>query len=249
MICIDSLHQACQDLFARYPQAVMVATGHGQAANSMVLMVRTGSEAEFYVLSHPPAADSPFALCRWPHGDAVDIRADTDAATPDLARSVVSRAIPFPADGSLFGWTHEHAITALIVFYGEYSPESPQPSWAVMPLEGTPDQHWPPFTEERIFGSWFWEHHQAGRIVSLATLVGSAQQTIFWTDTKEILGSDCCAVAHDLRTPDGPTLPRGRYVYYQALRAGKSAPPLSVLLAGTGKVDLAPRFQQCSAGR
>ena len=248
MICTDSLHQACLDLLASYPQAVMVTTDHGQTADSMILMIRTGSEAEFYVLSHSPGAGFPFALHRWPHGDAVDIQADANAATPDLARGVVSRGIPFPADGSLFGWRHEQAITALIVFYSEYSPEYPQPSWALMPLEGTPDQDWPPFTEEGIFGSWFWDHHQAGRILSLDTLVGSAQHTVFWADTKAILGSDCCVVAHDLRTPDGATLPRGRYVYYQALRAGKSAPPLSVLLADTGKVDLAPRFQQPSVG-
>jgi len=39
-------------------------------------------------------------------------------------------------------------------------------------------------------------------------------------------------------------LQRGRYVYYQALRAGKPVPSLRVLLAATGKIDLAPRFRR-----
>jgi hypothetical protein len=67
---------------------------------------------------------------------------------------------------------------------------------------------------------------------------------VFWTDTGAILGSGCCAVAHDIRSPEGPMLQRGRYVYYQALRAGKPVPSLRVLLAATGKIDLAPRFRR-----
>jgi hypothetical protein len=41
----------------------------------------------------------------------------------------------------------------------------------------------------------------------------------------------------------GFKLERGRYVYRQALRAGKPVSSLRVLLADTGKTDLAPRFR------
>jgi hypothetical protein len=51
-------------------------------------------------------------------------------------------------------------------------------------------------------------------------------------------------VAREVRSPEGPVLPRGRYVYYQALRLGKRVPPLKALLADTGKIDLAPRFRR-----
>ncbi len=62
-------------------------------------------------------------------------------------------------------------------------------------------------------------------------------------DTEAILGSGCCAVARDIKSPDGHTLRCGRYVYYQALQAAKPVPSLEVLLADTGKTDLAPRFR------
>jgi hypothetical protein len=244
MICTDSLYQTCQDLFVGYPEAVRTVDAHGNTVRSIVLMVHADDDAEFFVLEHNTGASSSFTLHRWPHQELLNIQSDTDALAIDPARTALSCGIPFPADGSLFGWSFERAITALVAFYSDYSPASPQPSWAVMPLDGGPEEQWPPFTEERMFGSWFWQHYQARRIISLDRLIESAEDTVFWADTKEILGSDCCAVARDLRTPEGDTLQHGRYVYYQALRAGRSAPALSVLLAGASTVNLAPRFQQ-----
>lgn len=98
-------------------------------------------------------------------------------------------------------------------------------------------------TDECLFGDWFWEHYRAGNLVCLGGLIAETPDTVFWVDTRAILGSGCCAVARDITSPDGYTLRRGRYVYHQALRADKPMPSLGELLADTEKIDLAPRFQ------
>jgi hypothetical protein len=178
----------------------------------------------------------------------VDIQADGDTIIPQVAADAVAQGVPIPQDGSLFGWKHRDTITALVVVYTEYTLASAQPSWAVMPLAGAPEELWPPFTNERFLGHWFWEYHRAGSIIFLADLVAGMPDTVYWVDTKAALGSDCCAVARDVRSPGGSTLRRGRYVYQDVLRTGKMVPPLAVLLADTSKTDLAPLFQQHSDG-
>jgi hypothetical protein len=81
-------------------------------------------------------------------------------------------------------------------------------------------------------------------MVSLGGLIAGTTDTVFWADTEAILGWDCCVVARGIASREGYTLPRGYYVYYEALRAGKPVPPLDVLLAHSGKTDLAPRFRR-----
>ena len=151
---------------------------------------------------------------------------------------------PDSTDGSLFGWRCGDTITALIAFYAEYAAASLPPSWTLMPLAGAPEAQWPPFTGEQLFGNWAWEHYRVGNIVLLDDLIAGTADTVFWADTKTIFDSDCCAVARDITSPEGHTLQRGRYVYYQVLRAGRPMPSLDVLLANTSKVDLAPRFRR-----
>jgi hypothetical protein len=118
-----------------------------------------------------------------------------------------------------------------------------------MPLAGTPEAQWPPFTRDRLFGHWFWEHYWAGNIVSVGGLIAGIADTAFWVNTRAILGSDCCAVARDVRSPEEPVLRQGRYVYHEVLRDGKSVPPLEALLAYPGRVDLATRFRQPDSER
>jgi hypothetical protein len=133
----------------------------------------------------------------------------------------------------------------MIAFYGRYTPETPDPSWSVMPDADLGEAAWPPFTPsftgERRLGSWLWEYFQAGHIVNLGPLIASSEDAAFWVDTTETIGSGCIAVARDLASPAGWALPRGRYVYYQH-RDG--APSLDDLLADPGKTDLAPRFRK-----
>ena len=72
--------------------------------------------------------------------------------------NALTSGVPLPQDGSLFGWTHGGAVTALVAVYTQYTPTSPVPVWTIMPLAGVPEPQWPPFTDERLFGPWFWEH-------------------------------------------------------------------------------------------
>jgi hypothetical protein len=113
-----------------------------------------------------------------------------------------------------------------------------------MPRAGVPEVQWPPFTEERVPGPWFWEHYWARRIISVAGLIAGTPATVFWANTTTTLGTDCCVVAQDIEGSDGYTLRRGIYAYYQVLRVGKPMPSLMVLLADSGKTDLAPNLRR-----
>lgn len=244
MIRTSSLPEACHELFAQYPLAARTANRSG-TVRTMVLMLRDSDDARYFVLSHDRRQGKPFYSLRPRRTtDTVDIGADGGAMVPDVVVNAVIRGVPIPRDGSLFGWRRGDAVTALIPFYTTSTPASPDPFWVVMPRTGTLEAQWPPFTDERLFGRWFWEHYQAGKITSVGCLIAGTPDTVFWANTKVILGSDCCAVERDIKSPEGYTLRRGIYVYYQALRAGKPVPSLRVLLADTGKTDLAPRFRR-----
>lgn len=248
MVRTRSLYETCNELFTDYPLAARTVNRSG-TIRSMVLLLRDGDDAGFFVLVSDSSEGRPlYSLCTWQAGGIVDIEADGSAAVSDVAVKAVTRGVPLPRHGSVFGWRHGDAVTALVAVYTEHTPESPEPSWTVMPLAGTPEAQWPPFTGERLFGHRFWEQYRAGSIITLDNLIAGTPDTVFWADTKAILGSDCCAVAHDISSPDGPVLRRGRYVYYQALRDGKPVPSLNALLADPGKIDLAPRFQRSAHG-
>ena len=155
----------------------------------------------------------------------------------------VTHGIPIPRHGSLFGWNDGGIITALTAIYTQYTPQTPQPVFTSMPFVDLPERQWPPYTGEPLFGRWFWDSYEVGKFVSLATLIAATPGEVYWVNTKATLGSDCYAVARDVSSPGGYTLRRGRYVFYQALRAGMLVPSLTELLADSGKIDLAPRFQ------
>jgi hypothetical protein len=244
MICTSSLYESCQALFADYPLAVDTAEQDEHVVPSIVLMLREGNEARFFTLSRREGEARPdYSLCTWPAGNVADIVADHRGTVPDVVVNAVTRAVPLPQDGSLFGWRYQDAITALIAVYTEYAPTSPVPSWAMMPLAGLPESYWPPFTDQRLFGSWFWEHLRAGNIIFLNDLIADTPGTIYWIDANAAVGSACCVVARDVIGPEGEVLRRGRYIYHQALRAGTPVPSLSALLADVSKMDLTPRFR------
>jgi hypothetical protein len=240
---ISSHYRNCQELFTTYPMAVRTDNG-SEAASSMVLMVHEGPA--FFVLRFYHESDNPvYSIGPWPAGDVEEITADGDPPVSGTLANVLTYSVPIPRDGSLFGWIHGDVVTALVVVYADES-ESPVPSWAIMPLAGTPGWQWPPFTDEHFFGSWFWKHYGAGEVVCLGDLVAETPDTVFWVDTKTTIGSDCCVVERDITTSTGYVLRRGCYVYFQALRERKRVPPLEVLVADTGKVDLAPRYDRAS---
>ena len=245
MIRTNSLYRTCEDLFASYPLAARTVSHSGRTIRSMVLMLRDSDDARFFVLSYDSGEGrSSYSLRPWRAAGIANITADDTVAVPDVVVNAVTRSVPIPKDGSLIGWTCGDAFTALVAVYAKYRPESPEPSWVLMPASRIPELQWPPFAGQRLLGHWFWEHYQARRLILLNGLIARASATVYWVDTRAILGSGTCVVAHDVTHPEGYTLQRGRYVYHQALRAGKPVPPLTALLADTSKIDLAPGSRQ-----
>jgi hypothetical protein len=240
-------YEACRALFGKYPQAARTVDGIG-AVCSMVLMLPDGGDAGYFVLSYQNSeARSSYSLWSWPAGDVVAIDPDGSAPVPRQAMDAVTLGEPIPRDGSILGWTYGGEVTALIVVYARYTPTHPEPGWAVMPRVDTPEDQWPSFTGEPLFGHWSWDRYWGSSMVSLDRAIAAAPDTVSWVDTTAILGSNCCAVARDITDPSGFTLRSGRYVDYEVLRADKTIPTLEALLADPDKIDLAPRFLEWSA--
>jgi hypothetical protein len=241
MTCAEALYESCERLFVKYPLAVR-ADGDDETSRSMVLLLR--EDVTFFTLWLDCDEDGiTYSIGPWPAGDDAQVSAHRSTGMTDTFTQAISSGVPIPRDGSLFGWAPGDVVIALIVVYAEYAPDSPEPSWTIMPLAGTAESQWPPFVGERLFGLWFWEHYQNGDIISLGTLIARNPDTVFWVDATTALGSACCVVAADTSDSRGHVLRRGRYVYFQALQAGKAVPSLEALLADSGKVDLAPQFE------
>jgi hypothetical protein len=243
MICTSSLYETCQELFTNYPLATRAANTSG-TISLMVLLVPDPNSVRFFVLSRDCREAKPLYYLRpWRAEGTVKIEANGPSVS-DVTVSAVTRGVPIPQDEFLFGWRDGRDITALVVFYTRYTPECPEPSWAVMPLVGIPETKWPPFTRQSVLGHWFWDHYRAGNVVSIDEIVAKNPDTVFWVDTQESLASNCCAVTRDITSPNGYRLGRGRYIYHEVLQAGRPAPSLSVLLANSNKADLAPQFSR-----
>jgi hypothetical protein len=242
MVPASCAYLACRYLFNEYPLAVSTVD-HVPAMHPMVLLLRDGEDIRFFVVMRIRSRGrTDYTLSPWRATGAVEIAAD-GSEVPELVANVVEQGVPIPRDGSLFGWAYQEIVTALIVVYASYRPDSPVPVWSVMPFVGTPELQWPPFSGESFFGRWFWKDYQAGNIVQLDGLIAANPGIVFWLDTYQSLGSDCCVVASDIKTSEGRILRRGKYLGAAALRAGVAAPSLTNLLAEARKTDLASRFQ------
>jgi hypothetical protein len=242
MIRSKSLYETCHELFTEYPVAAE-AIDESSLIHSMVLLLPDGDDARFFVLiADRTMGRASFSLFPWRGDGSVNIEPSSDAVPNALVRALTC-GVPIPRDGSLFGWIQENAVTTLVGVQARYTPASPVPSWAVMPLASIPMADWPPFTGYRLFGSWFWEYCRAGTIVLLDDLIAGTADLVFWVDSKDVLGSDCCAVAQDVQSAAGYILRQGCYVNYMALRSGKSVPSVAQLLARQHKTDLGPEFR------
>jgi hypothetical protein len=237
----DELYEDCRKLFTAYPLAVE-SCDEGEAARSMALVVRREGHAEFFLLEEAggQAGEADFAIRGW--HDEMPISIGASAELPDALAEAIAAGTPIPRDGSLFGWQRAGRITALVVTYTQQTPETPEPSWAVMPLLGSSEATWPPFTTESLLGGWFWDQYRAGQLVLLDEVIARSADTVFWADTETQIGSNCVAVARDLTTGEGQVLPRGLYAYHQALTGGAAVPSLDTLLADGHLDDLAPQF-------
>jgi hypothetical protein len=228
-----TMHERCGDLLAAYPLAL---SDH----NTMVLMTAEGREAKFFILNCASGRGC-YQLLPWRTRDVFDIDAET-WDIPAWVTDVITHGVPLPRHGSMFGWKCGKDIAALTVAYTQYEPEHPVPNFMLMPLVGLPESQWPPFAGEHLFGQWFWDHHRAGRLVSVAGLIAGSRDTVFWV-APEGATAGSVAVRAAVSGKCG-TLQRGVYAYQGDLRARKPGRSLDVLLADPGKTDLAPRFRR-----
>jgi hypothetical protein len=245
----NSLYNRCQDTFADYPAAVS-SVDDTCTASSIILMLRVGGDDRFFMLTCDRSESRPVFYIRPWHGrGTVGIKADGKGIIPDILAEALISGIPIPRDGSMFAWRHGTEVTALIAIYAKYTPSHPQPSWAVMPRADISRALWPPFTGERIFGNWFWEHLRDERIFSLEELITDNPGTVFWVDIEFALSHGCCAVAQSIVAENGYILRSGCYAYYEELKVGSHLPTLDALMADSGRIDLAPRFGVIAHGQ
>jgi hypothetical protein len=164
VVPVGRVYLACRYLFNEYPLSVS-AFDHVPSLHTMVLMLRDGEDVRFFALMRIRGnGRTDYTLSAWRAQGAVEIAAD-GGEVPEAVANVIEQGIPIPRDGLLFGWAYQEIVTALIMVYASYRPDSPLPAWSVMPLLGTPESQWPPFSIERYFGRWFWKDYQAGNIV------------------------------------------------------------------------------------
>jgi hypothetical protein len=235
----DDAYRRCQALFAEYPLAARLTETTG-SEKSMVLMVADSDNAKFFILTQE-GEDCSFSLFPWREPGMTLIRPGRGSLAAEDCR-VLTRGIPIPRHGSLFGWVSGMSITALISAYTRYTPQTPVPSWAVMPSIDGDRGEWPPFTSRKLLGRWFWEYVRSGIIRDLQSIIALVPETVFWVDTTELIGSGCCVVARDVPATSGQILRKGRYVYYQAVISGAPVPSLDALLRDSSRTDLASRF-------
>lgn len=235
MTTTTSLYETCQNLFEQYPLAI---NGNG----AMTLMLGADRDPEFFILIHwdkDGTDDACFDLIRWRNADAVG-RIEAHTGTEDLpdAARILAAAVPLPRDGAFLAWQSGGIVTAVMNLIGD---ENPVPTWTSRIPEGLPLSSWPSFVTRGTLGSWFWDYYRSGDIVDLAPLTAATPGAIFWAQPASLTWP-CCAVARDITSPDGWTLPQGAYVYFESLQNGETAGSLDELLAGH-LTDLSPRFR------
>src|ERR1700744_4164803 len=99
-----SLYDQGGDLFADYAVAVQPVNRSG-TIDSMVLMLRDGTNDGYFALTRDGAGDSAvYLIWSWPAGTVTEIDATGTSAIADAAASAITRGVPVPRDGSLFGW-------------------------------------------------------------------------------------------------------------------------------------------------
>jgi hypothetical protein len=243
-----TLYRECEELFTHYPQASRTPT-RGLEWETVILVAPGGGRPQFFTLGWMHSGDPVpfFMLGSWASRTYLLITEDGAVQEQGISASdaaqVLREATPLPQHGSLFGWTPAGRVTALIAVYADSRGEYPEPSWAVMPLAGTPATQWPPFSAEQAIGPWFWEYLTAGQIIDIGAALSDTRRTAWWVTAA---GSQYCAVTRDVALPRGVVLPRGLFAWHEELSAGTPVPSLPAALASTGKRDLGVTFREAA---
>jgi hypothetical protein len=244
----DTLYETAEAMFRQYPLAV----GPVCAEQAFMVLMRADRADPAFLALHcvgDGVPNPPFVLTILndpSDDDRLIIHSDGRTEAYGFwdavdAAAMLAAAVPVPRDGSLCAFVWRGNVTALIATYisAEDDAQVPDVSWSVMPLAEAPEGTWPPFTGQPCIAPDFWWYFEAGCVVNLAELVAANPGAIFWVPT----GDDDGVIAVPHPVADGTfTLPEGRYVWHQALRAGTPIRDMDELLADAAAVDLGPRF-------
>jgi len=235
-----ALFPVCSRLFERYPLAVTLRRADG-GRWSMVLMDRAAGSACFFVLTH--VRDDLFVIRSWNRNGEVNQPIRPGGSVPGIVSQVITRGMPVPHDGALLGWVTDSQVTAMLAVHCR-QPETrdapaPAPEIRVMPMAGTTELDWPPFTADPLDDGRLWDYVAWGEIVDVGALLARNAGRAFWIPSPDRRSArhGYVVVAGDVPAEEY-WLPAGVYVDHWTLREGIQAPPADYLLALPGAVDL-----------
>jgi hypothetical protein len=231
----------CEQLFSSYPLAVTDDCDRG--SRSMVLMDRAATTVGFFILSQ--ARDGLFAIRPWSCQE-VGQEVRPGEAVQDVIVRVIADGIPIPCDGAMLGWVADRQVTAMLSVHSGHPPTSgavvPVPDIWVMPMTGTGELDWPPFTANPLGDGRLWDYLERGQIVDIIPLLTRSAGHAFLVPSPYGhslgRGARCVVVTGNLPAEEY-WLPAGVYMHHWLLCEGVPAPPARQLLALPGTVDLA----------
>lgn len=231
----------CQQLFDTYPLAVTCDSAGG--SRSMVLMDRATAGGGFFILTQ--AREGLFVIRPWSRQEAGgEIR--PGEAVHDVIVRVIADGMPIPHDGALLGWVADRQVTAMLSVHSGHPPASgavvPVPEIRVMPMAGTAELDWPPFTASPLGDGRLWDYLERGHIVDIVPLLTGSAGHAFLVPSPNGLSARCVVVTGNLSAQEY-WLPAGIYMHHWLLCEGVPAPPAGQLLALPGTVDLAHKRQ------
>ena len=231
----------CEQLFDTYPLAVTCDSAGG--SRSMVLMDRATAGGGFFILTQ--AREGVFVIRPWSRQEVGgEIR--PAEAVHDVIVRVIADGMPIPHDGALLGWVADRQVTAMLSVHSGHPPASgavvPVPEIRVMPMAGTGELDWPPFTASPLGDGRLWDYLERGHIVDIVPLLTGSAGHAFLVPSPNGLSARCVVVTGNLSAEEY-WLPAGIYMHHWLLCEGVPAPPAGQLLALPGTVDLAHKRQ------
>lgn len=238
-----SAFAGCEQLFTGYPLAVTPPRPAG--SRSMVLMTWPAGGPRYFVLTRP--RDARFIIRPWSrHEESVTIT--PDAGVPDSVFRVIAHGMPVPRDGALLGWVEDRQVKAMLTVHSA-PPADPDeavsfPEIRVMPMAGTSELDWPPFTSSpRICGQ-FWDYLDRSKIVDIGPLLTRRARQAYWVPSPRghapERGVGCMVLPRNLPGEEY-WLPAGVYIHHWMLREGIPVPAPAHLITLPSAVDMAEK--------
>ena len=209
----------------------------------MVLMNRSAGGPGYFVLSWPQ--DGLFIIRPWSRQEDSET-ITPDGEVPDAVFRVIAHSMPVPRDGTLLGWVEDRQVTAMLAVHSAPPAVTgaavPFPEIRVMPLAGTSELDWPPFTGSPLVDGRLWDYLDRSKLVDIGPLLTGRAGQAFWVPSPRghspKHGAGCVVLPRNLPGEEC-WLPAGVYIHHWMLREGIPVPAPAQLLALPSAVDMA----------